>query len=103
MRTTEMRAMATGQAGTVKTVADALAGYAEKVSPTKGGERKEQIRLKAFLKHARFPAKVRLSELTPQHLVNWHYERLKVTSRGTVLRDMVLMSHVLETARREWP
>lgn len=102
VRTTEMRAMATGQAGTVKTVADALKEYAEKVSPTKKGELKEQVRLRAFLGQAWFPARVRLADLTPLHLVEWRDSRLKVTSRGTVLRDMVLLSHVLETARREW-
>lgn len=102
VRTLEMRAMSSGKAGTIKVVADALLEYGEKVSPTKKGEQKEHIRLKAFLKHKCFPAKVKLSDLTTQHLADWRDERLKVTSRSTVLRDMVLMSHVLEVARREW-
>lgn len=101
-RATEMRAAATGKVGAVKTVADALAEYAEKVTPTKKGELKESIRLKAFLKHQDFPARVRLADLTPAHLAAWRDARLKVTARSTVLRDMVLMSHVLETARKEW-
>ena len=101
-RSTEMRAMATGQAGTIKTVADALREYGEKVSPQKKGEVKELVRLNAFLKHDSFPSKLRLSELTTAHLAAWRDSRLKVNSRSSVLRDMTLLSHVLEIARREW-
>lgn len=102
VRSMELRAAGTGQLGTVKTVADALADYAEKVSPTKKGEAKERIRLAAFLKQAVFPAKTKITDITPQHIADWRDARLKVTSRGTVLRDMVLLSHVFTTARREW-
>jgi integrase len=101
-RTTEMRAMATGQAGTVKTLGDALTEYAAKVSPTKKGEVKEVIRLNAFKKQPFFPVHVRLSELAPAHLVAWRDARLLVNARNSVLRDMTLLSSVLETVRREW-
>lgn len=101
-RSTEIRAMAGGQAGTVKTLGDALLEYADKVSPNKAGEAKEIIRLKAFPKQDHFPAHVRLSELSPAHLVVWRDARLKINARNSVLRDMTLLSHVLEIARREW-
>lgn len=101
-RSTEMRAMATGQAGTIKTLADALKEYGDRVSTTKKGEVKELVRLKAFVRQEHFPAKVRLSELTTAHLVTWRDARLKLNSRGSVLRDMTLLSSVLEVARREW-
>lgn len=102
VRTMELKAVKAGKVGAIRTVADALKEYAEKVSPTKKGEHKERIRLSAFLGHASFPAKVKMTDLTTQHLADWRDARLKVTSRGTVLRDMVLISHVLEVARREW-
>ncbi|RYF02345.1 MAG: site-specific integrase [Comamonadaceae bacterium] len=101
-RSTEMRAMATGKAGTIKTLGDAMLDYADKVSPTKAGEIKEVIRLKAFARQEHFPVNVRLSELTAAHLVVWRDARLKINSRNSVLRDMTLLSHVLEIARREW-
>lgn len=101
-RKVELLAMAGGRAGDVKTLGDALGRYASEVSPTKRGELKEVIRIKAFERHPLFPGRRLLSDLTPAHLADWRDARLKVNSRGAVLRDMVLLSHVLEVARREW-
>ncbi len=101
-RKTEMLAMANGQAGEIKTLADALDRYAREVSPTKRGELKEVIRLKAFERQPLFPGRRLLADLAPPHLADWRDARLKINSRGAVLRDMVLLSHVLEVARREW-
>lgn len=101
-RAMEIRALATGRGGEIKTVADALRRYAEEVSPGKKGERWEIIRLQAFLAHAAFPARVKLADLTPSMLVDWRDARLRVVARGSVLRDMTLMSSVLEVARRDW-
>lgn len=101
-RKAEILAMATGRAGEIKTLKDALDRYAEEVSPTKRGELKEVVRLKAFERQPLFPGARLLSDLTPAHLADWRDARLKINSRGSVLRDMVLLSHVLEVARREW-
>lgn len=100
-RSTELRAVATGGAGRVKTLRDALREYAEKVSPTKRGEAKELIRLLAFERQA-LPITRKLADLTTADLVRWRDSRLAVNARGSVLRDMTLLGHVLETARREW-
>lgn len=100
-RATELRAMATGQAGSVKTLLDALRRYAEEVSPTKRGESKEVIRLKAFERQA-LPLRKVLSEVTTADLAAWRDSRLAVNARGSVLRDMTLLGSVLEVARREW-
>jgi integrase len=101
-RKVEMLTMASGRAGEIKTLAAAMQRYGEEVSPTKRGELKEVIRLNAFVRQPLFPAAVLLGDLTPGHLAAWRDARLKVNSRGSVLRDMVLVSHVLEVARREW-
>lgn len=85
-----------------KTVADALGRYAKEVSPTKKGERWELVRLHALPAQSCFPAQVYLADLRPQHLALWRDARLKQVSRGSVLRDMVLLSHVFEVARRDW-
>ena len=100
-RATEIRAMASGKAGTVKTLKQALDRYAEEVSPTKRGEAKEIIRLEAFKKQA-LPINRKLSDLTTADLVSWRDSRLAVNARGSVLRDMTLLGSVLEVARREW-
>lgn len=102
VRSAELRAVGVARVSEVKTLAQALREYAERVSPTKRGEVKEIIRLTALPKHPAFPGRVLLSDLTPAHLADWRDARLRVVSRGAVLRDMVLVSHVLEVARREW-
>lgn len=101
MRATEIRALATGKAGTVKTLLDALRRYAEEVSPTKRGELKEIIRLKAFERQA-LPLRKKVGEVTTADLAAWRDSRLAVNARGSVLRDMTLLGHVFEVARREW-
>lgn len=85
-----------------KTLADAMHDYGEKVSSTKRGWAKELIRLRAFEKQPMFPAKKRLDALTAGDLAMWRDARLKVNARGSVLRDLTLISNVLEIARREW-
>lgn len=100
-RTTEIKAMAAGKGGSVKTLRQALVKYAEEVSPKKRGEAKEIIRLEAFKRQA-LPLDRKLSELTTPHLVDWRDSRLKINARGSVLRDMTLLGSVLETARKEW-
>ena len=100
-RTTEIKAMAGGKGGTVKTLRQALDKYAEEVSPKKRGESKEIIRLEAFKRQA-LPIDRKLSELTTPDLVTWRDSRLKINARGSVLRDMTLLGSVLETARKEW-
>lgn len=101
-RSTEIRAMATGQAAQIKTLADALHRYAEEVTPHKRGWSKELIRLKAFEKQPMFPARRLLADIAPPMIADWRDARLKVNARGSVLRDMVLLSHVFEVARRDW-
>lgn len=108
-RKAELQAIGAGKVGTVKTLRDALRKYAEEVSPTKRGEHWELIRLKAYErpraddpKAHGLPLDAKLSEVTKADLVAWRDARLKVTTRGTVLRDMTLLGNVLEVARREW-
>lgn len=88
--------------GSTKTVADALKKYSEEVSEHHRGWAKEQIRLAAFPKQEKFPAHRRLCDLRPSDVAEWRDARLKVNARGSVLRDLGLLSAVMEAARREW-
>jgi integrase len=82
----------------------ALREYADKVSPTKRGGDKEIIRLHAFEGAAHQPMPLRrvVTAITSDDLAAWRDARLKVTARGSVLRDMTLLSHVFEVMRRDW-
>jgi integrase len=103
-KATELRAMRSGRAGSVKTLRDALRRYAEEVSPSKRGERWEVIRLQAFETpaHAPLPLGKKLADLVPEDVAMWRDARLAKVAKGTVLRDLTLLASVLEHARREW-
>lgn len=102
-KTAEILAQTSGKTGTVKTLLEALDEYALKVSPTKRGNDKEQIRLVAFKgQDHKLPLKKKLSDITKGDLAEWRDRRLALNSRGSVLRDMTLLGHVFEVARRDW-
>lgn len=102
-KTLEIKLQASGQAGTVKTLGDALKRYSLEVSPGHRGWRWEIIRLAAYQKPGSgLPVHTRLSDLTTAHMSAWRDARLLATSRGTVLRDIGLLSAVFQTARLEW-
>ncbi len=102
-RSSELRAVTDGQAGTVYTLKQAMRKYAEEVSPTKRGQRWEVIRLKAYegAEHG-LPINKPLAKFTDDEVQAWRDRRLLTNSRGTVIRDMTLMDSVLQAARLEW-
>lgn len=100
-RVLELRHQATAPAGDLVTLRSVLRRYADEVSITKRGESKERIRLSAMERHP-LPVDDPISKLTTSHLAVWRDARLKVNEAGTVLRDISLLSSVLETARRDW-
>jgi integrase len=81
-------------------LADVLERYRREVTPTKRGSLDENLRLKAM---AQRPfARIRMSALTSSHLAAYRDERLKVVSGATVNREFTVLSHAIDTARREW-
>ena len=86
----------------VHTLRDALIRYGKEVSPTKDGERWELVRLGAFQKEDSLPCDKPLDDVTSDDLGVWRDARLKKVSAGSILRDIAMLSAVLETARREW-
>lgn len=101
-REAEMRAVAEASEAMRHTLGDALRRYAEEVSPGKRGARWEAIRIDAFLRDQAMPCGIKMGALEPAHFAAWRDARLRVVGTGTVLREMGLLSAVLETARREW-
>lgn len=100
-RVLELRHQATTPAGERKTLLDALRRYADEVTPAKRGNAKESIRLAAFERQP-LPLHKPMASITTADLAAWRDARLRVNARGSVLRDISLLSSVLETARREW-
>ncbi len=74
--------------------------YAREVSPQKRGARWEIIRLEKLKRDA--IAAIRIGDLRPADLAGWRDRRLREVAPGSVIREMQLISSVLNLARREW-
>ena len=81
-------------------LSEILERYRRDVTPTKRGAADENLRLKAMA--LRPFARIRMAALTSSHLAAYRDERLKVVSGATVNREFNVLSHAIDTARREW-
>lgn len=102
VRSAELRKEKRKVDGLQFTLADALIKYRDEVSPKKRGHRWESIRIDKILADGSLPSAVLLSELTPDMIGRWRDARLSLVSSGSVLREIGVLSTVLETARMEW-
>lgn len=85
-----------------KTFAEALIKYRDEISPKKRGGAFEVKRIDAFLRdHARIAAR-QLVAVDSVALAEWRDARLKVVTKGSVQRDINLLSNVFTIARDEW-
>ena len=101
-RSIDLRTVSTQRLGSDKTLLHALRRYAEEVSPVKRGNNKEQIRLTAFERHPMLPVGKVVRDITAADMALWRDARLALNARGTVLRDISLLSSVFEACRRDW-
>ncbi len=83
-----------------KTFGDLLERYSREVSPTKRGHLRE-IKTIALIQKDNL-ANVSLRELSGKHFAEWRDRRLKSVSGSTVNREMNILSHACNTARKEW-
>lgn len=83
-----------------KLLREVLQRYADEVTPTKRGHRDEVIRIKA-LQRAKLAA-FALEKLTPSVVAAFRDDRLRNVKAGAVIRDLSLLSSVINHARREW-
>lgn len=82
------------------TLGELLERYVAEVSPAKKGAESEIIRVNAIARHAladRF-----LSTIRGVDIARYRDERLKVVASATVRRDLGVLSHAFEVARKEW-
>lgn len=82
------------------TLKDLLERYLAEITPLKKGAAPETNRLRALMRHAlarRFVAGIRGVDIA-----RFRDERLRKVSSSTAKRDLVLLGHVFEVARKEW-
>ncbi len=94
--------IADGTAGMIpnKTFGDLLQRYAKDVSPTKGGERWEIVRINLFCRDE--IASVNLRDFDVNHVAEWRDRRLKTVSGSSVRREWNLLSNACKIAINEW-
>ncbi|SOE08615.1 site-specific recombinase XerD [Hoeflea halophila] len=88
------------QTHTSPPLSDLLFRYLEQCTATKRGAVSETYRIKTMLKHpmARLP----VSRLKASAIAAYRDERLKIVTPSSVRRELVILRHCLEVARREW-
>ncbi len=82
------------------TLVELLQRYFEEVTPLKTGAGPESARIRVLLRHPlanRYVAGIRGVDIA-----RYRDERLKKVSPGTAKRDLVILSHLFEVARKEW-
>jgi integrase len=77
-----------------------LRRYSDTVSPSKRGGQDEQIRIRMLLRQRL--AGYSMVNLTPAVVAAFRDERLATVSAGTVIRDLALISSIINHARTEW-
>jgi integrase len=85
-----------------KTFAETLIRYRDEISVTKKGGAFEAKRIGAFLRDFAELVKRDLTAVDGQDLAKWRDARLKVVTKGSVQRDVNLLSNVFTIARDEW-
>ena len=82
------------------TLKELLERYLAEITPQKKSAEPETNRLRLMMRHPlarRFVAGVRGVDIA-----RWRDERLRKVTPATVKRDLVLLGHVFEVARKEW-
>ncbi len=82
------------------TVGDLVRKYEKEVTPTKKGRDKERYRLR-ILERSQL-SRVQLKDLKPHHITKFREDRLMEVSAGTVLKDLGLLSAVINKGTTEW-
>ena len=83
------------------TLRDVLNRYLEEVTPAKDSAYSEAARLKKLLREHAF-CDLTLADLTPKVFADYRTLRRASCQPGTVHRELGLIRHAVEVARREW-
>ena len=101
-RETALRELADASPGDRVTLGEVLDRYAAEVSPSKRGARWEILRLGLMQRDPVLPVTLPAARVTPEQIAGWRTHRLGQVAASSVLRELGLLSAVMEHARREW-
>ena len=77
-----------------------LQKYLDDVAPNMRSADNQIIRVRKLMKHP--IAEVNMAHLSPKHIADYRDERLKVIKPNTVIRELAVLSSIINHARREW-
>ncbi len=82
------------------TLAELIVRYAMTVTPGKKGRASEGFRLRVLRRHP--ISRLLLSEITAATIAAYRDDRLQTVSPSSVRRELAVLQHCLEIARRDW-
>lgn len=82
------------------TVHDLLYRYEREVTVKKRGADQEQLKLRVIRSHSL--AKASLDKVMGAMIAAYRDDRLRIVTSGTVRRELAILQHCFEIARREW-
>ena len=77
-----------------------LQKYLDDVAPNMRSADTQAIRVKKLMKHP--IAEVNMAHLSSRHIAEYRDERLKLNKPNTVIRELAVLSSIINHARREW-
>ena len=77
-----------------------LQKYLDDVAPHMRSADNQIVRVRKLMKHP--IAEVNMAHLSPKHMADYRDERLKEIKPNTVIRELAILSSVINLARREW-
>ena len=77
-----------------------LQKYLNDVAPQMRSADTQAIRVKKIMRHP--ISEVNMANLSPKHIADYRDERLKVIKPNTVIRELAVLSSIINHARREW-
>jgi len=88
------------EATSISTVADLLKKYLIQVTAKKKGRVSEAYRLQAIIRSPL--GEITVSDIRPHHIAEYKERRLLSVAQPSVRRELVILRHAFEVARREW-
>ena len=77
-----------------------LQKYLNDVAPQMRSADSQAIRVRKLMRHP--IAEVNMAQLSPKHIADYRDERLKLNKPNTVIRELAVLSSIINHARREW-
>lgn len=83
------------------TLGELLERYRKEVTPRKKSAKTEDERIDRFLRQEKL-CQYKMSALTSKAIAEWRDKRLQQVSGSSVCRELAILSHVINTSRKEW-